>query len=83
MSNVETETMYKIMFANQPDILTVAQVQQILGTSRHFAYDLITEEKLKALRIGNAYKVPKICLIDYVLENLKELDNKNSVRNNQ
>ena len=61
MSKNKTDDYYKTMLPDQPDVLSAAKVQQILGISRHFTYELITTNQLKALRIGNSYKVPKAC----------------------
>ena len=57
------------MFAGYPDIVSVKQLQAMLGISRHMAYDLLAEGEIKGVRIGNAYKIPKINVIRYVLEN--------------
>ena len=39
-----------------------------LGISRHAAYDLLGEGEISCIRLGNAYKIPKINVIDYVLK---------------
>ena len=44
------ERVYKMMFPNYPDIVTVAQLQQMLGVSRHLAYDLINNGYISALK---------------------------------
>lgn len=41
MRKTELKELYKMMFPDYPDIVTVAQLQQMLGVSRHLAYDLI------------------------------------------
>ena len=73
MSKNNTEDYYKTLLPYQPDILSVAKVQQILGISRHFTYELITTHQIKAMRIGNSYKIPKVCLIEYILNNLGKI----------
>ena len=57
MTKMEIQTLYEVMFTDYPDIVNVAQVQAMLGISRHLAYALI----------GNAYRVPKINVIRYAL----------------
>ena len=37
----EIREMYKLMFAEYPDIVTVKDLQTMLGISRHAAYDLL------------------------------------------
>ena len=41
MTKAEIQAMYEIMFTDYPDIVNVAQVQSMLGISRHLAYELI------------------------------------------
>ena len=64
----EIREMYKLMFAEYPDIVTVKDLQIMLGISRHAAYDLLGEGEISCIRLGNAYKIPKINVIDYVLK---------------
>ena len=65
----EIREMYKLMFAEYPDIVTVKDLQAMLGISRHAAYDLLTDGSIRGLKLGNAYKIPKINVIRYVVEN--------------
>ena len=51
-----------------PDIVTVKDLQAMLGISRHAAYDLLGEGEISCIRLANAYKIPKINVIDYVLK---------------
>lgn len=69
MNSSEIKALYTVMFAGYPDIVSVKQLQAMLGISRHTAYDLLAEGEIRGLKIGNAYKVPKINVIRYVLEN--------------
>ncbi len=62
-----SETVYTTMFAEFDDILTVKDVQKILGISRKKVYELIESKELKSLKPGKAYIIPKRYLIDYVL----------------
>ena len=62
MTKTELQTMYEVMFTDYPDIVNVAQVQSMLKISRHLAYELIG-----GMKIGNAYRVPKINVIRYAL----------------
>ena len=64
----EIREMYKLMFAEYPDIVTVKDLQDMLGISRHAAYDLLGEGEISCIRLGNAYKIPKINVINYVLK---------------
>lgn len=68
MRKTELKELYKIMFPDYPDIVTVAQLQQMLGVSRHLAYDLINNGYISGVKIGNAFKIPKVNVINYVME---------------
>ena len=35
MTKIEIQTLYEVMFTDYPDIVNVAQVQAMLGISRH------------------------------------------------
>lgn len=64
----ELTELYKVMFTEYPDILTITQVQKMLGVSRHLSYDLIKDGYINGIKVGNAFRVPKISVINYVLE---------------
>ena len=68
MRKTELKELYKMMFPDYPDIVTVAQLQQMLGESRHLAYDLINNGYISGVKIGNAFKIPKVNVINYVME---------------
>ena len=68
MKNFDIQTLYKLLFVDYPDIVTVRQLQVMLGISRHAAYDLLGEGEISCIRLANAYKIPKINVINYVLK---------------
>ena len=51
----EIREMYKLMFAECPDIVTVKDLQAMLGISRHAAYDPLGEGEISCIRLANAY----------------------------
>ena len=67
MTKAELQALYEVMFTDYPDIVNVAQVQSMLGISRHLAYELIGDGYIPGMKIGNAYRVPKINVINYTL----------------
>jgi hypothetical protein len=67
MTKAEIQAMYEVMFTDYPDIVNVAQVQSMLGISRHLAYSLIGDGYIPGMKIGNAYRVPKIHVVRYAL----------------
>lgn len=60
------------MFADYPDVVSVAQVQEMLGVSRTFVYNLINDGELPAFLIGISYKIPKLCVTQYILSRQKD-----------
>lgn len=66
MRKSELRDLYKLMFPEYPDVVTVKELQSMLGISRQLAYELITNKELQAVKIGNSYKIPKVSVIDYV-----------------
>lgn len=68
MKTGQLKELYALMFPDYPDIVDVKQLQSMLGISRHLAYDLIADGYIRGIKIGNAYKVPKVNVINYVLE---------------
>lgn len=44
------------------------QLQKMLGISRHAVYDLLKEGEIRGIKLSNAYRIPKINVIRYVLE---------------
>jgi excisionase family DNA binding protein len=50
------------MFKGYPDILDVTQAGQALGVSVKTVYKLIQEGKLSAIKVGRAYRIPKISI---------------------
>lgn len=59
--------MYPLIFSDYPDIVTVRDLQKMLGISRHAVYDLLAEGELGSIRLGNAYRIPKLNVVRYVL----------------
>ncbi len=68
MKKSELKELYEMMFPDYPDIVTVAQLQRMLGISRHLAYDLIGSSYIAGVKIGNAFRIPKVNVINYVME---------------
>ena len=55
-------------FPEYPDIVNITQLQSMLGISRHLAYDLINDGYIRGLKIGNAFRIPKVNVIEYVMD---------------
>lgn len=71
MKKAELKELYQMMFSDYPDIVSITQLQTMLGVSRHLAYDLINNEQILGIKIGNAFRIPKVNIIDYVMSQNK------------
>lgn len=60
------------LFDSYPDVVEVDALCEMLGgISRKLAYRLLTGNEIHSVRIGRSYKIPKACVIDYLIgENL-------------
>lgn len=67
----QTEMTSYELFKNYPDIMTVQQAREALGVGRPGIYQLIRSGALRCFKIGNAYKIPKTALIDYIQRSSK------------
>lgn len=57
-----------LIFSDLPDVLEVADMQRALRVGRNVAYKLISENVVKHFRVGNRIKIPKVYLIQFMLE---------------
>ena len=53
-------------FQDYPDVLDVKQVSKLLNVSSKTVYRLINDGKLASLKVGRAFKIPKIHLLQYI-----------------
>ena len=67
----DTELIHFELFERYPDVMTVHQAREALGVGRTGVYKLIDQGLLKCFKIGNAYKIPKTTLIEYVNSSCK------------
>lgn len=73
MKKAELKELYQMMFPDYPDIVNITQLQTMLGVSRRLAYDLINDGYIRGLKIGNSFRIPKVNVIEFVMD-----QNKNS-----
>ena len=58
------------MFKNYPDVVTVKQLQIMLGgISKKLAYYLLQNKIIKSIKIGRQYKIAKADVILYLTQN--------------
>ena len=62
MNNKEAQN----IFASYQDILVFDELVEILGVGVNTTYELLRNKKIYAKKIGREYKIPKLCVIDYL-----------------
>ena len=56
------------IFDKYPDVVAVDELCEMLGgISKKLAYRLLGAQEIKSVRIGREYKIPKLCVIDYLM----------------
>lgn len=59
----------QVMFENYPDVVEVEDLCKMLGgISKKLAYRLLSDREIKSVRIGRKYKIPKVCVIEYLTQ---------------
>lgn len=48
------------------DVLTVAELQNVLGVGRSKAYQLVHEEVIKPIRVGKKILIPKLTVLRFL-----------------
>ena len=62
------------MFTDYPDIVNIKQMRNMLGgIGVTLAYKLLKEGKIKYVKIGREYKIPKTFIINYLLQEKSNL----------
>ena len=58
---------YKSMFTEYPDVVGVDELCKMLGgISKKLAYQMLQNNEISHLKIGRAYKIPKISIIRFL-----------------
>lgn len=65
---MKIKEIYAMVFSEYPDIVDIKQLQEMLGISCHLAYNLLSDIYIRGVKIGNAFKIPKVNVIRYVLD---------------
>ena len=53
-------------FASMPMVLTVNDIAETLAIGRNKAYLLVKSGKIKALRIGNHFRIPRESFVEFL-----------------
>ncbi len=57
---------YKTIFRDFPDVMSVGQMSRALGICTKTAYRLLRNNEIEYILIGRNYKIPKKNIIDYL-----------------
>ena len=56
------------MFDKYPEVVEVDDLRKMLGgISRKLAYKLLADKEIEAVKVGRTYKIPKVCIIEYLM----------------
>ena len=60
-----------MMLEEYPDILTTEEACEALRVGYNALYALLSTGKLKGYRNGRTWRIPKLAVAEYILENAK------------
>lgn len=56
------------IFADYPDVVNVEQMCSMLGgIGKKTAYDLLRHGDIRHIKLGKSFKIPKVCVIEYLI----------------
>ena len=55
-----------MLFTQYPDLMSINDLRGALGVGRTKAYELVSSGEIRSIRVGNAIRIPKTSLLDYV-----------------
>ena len=55
-----------MLFTQYPDLMSITDLRGALGVGRTKAYELVSSGEIRSIRVGNAIRIPKTSLLDYV-----------------
>ena len=56
------------LFNTYPDVVSIDEIQQMLRIGKNAVYELLKNQKLKSIKVGKKYIVPKKYVIEFLLE---------------
>ena len=64
---MKSQEAYQLVFCDYPDIVNVEQMCELLGgISQKTAYRLLKNGTIKSFVVGRRYRIPKICIFEYL-----------------
>ncbi len=71
MKQLNFKEIYQIVLKDYPDILTVEEMSSALGVSSKTGYKLIKDGKIQNMKVGRAYRIPKVHLLCFLKLNMQ------------
>jgi excisionase family DNA binding protein len=65
-NDIRPSEAYRIMLKKYPDVLNINQMCEVFGISLNTGYKLLREKRISCLKVGRAYRIPKVQLIRYL-----------------
>jgi len=56
----------KKIFSNYPDVVSIPDLMKMLHIGRNTAYSLLQNGKVKSIKIGKQYRIPKQFIVEYL-----------------
>ena len=64
---MESQTAYKLLFADYPDVVNVEQMREMLvGICDKTAYRLLRSGEIRSFIVGRRYRIPKTNILKYL-----------------
>jgi excisionase family DNA binding protein len=54
------------MFNDFPDVVTIFDIQIMLGVCKSTAYKLVNDKQIQSVRVGKKFIIPKQAVINYL-----------------
>lgn len=59
------------LLKSYPDVLSPSDIMEILKVGKNTTYFLLKNKKIQSIKIGKQYKIPKVFLLKYLLDNVE------------
>lgn len=57
---------YSVMLKEYPDVMNIEEMYDALGVSTKTGYRLLKNGKITCMKVGRAYRIPKVHLLAYM-----------------
>ncbi len=65
-STLSQRDAYRLMLKDYPDVMDISQMCEILDVSTKTGYRILKEGKIRCLKVGRSYRIPKAHLLTYL-----------------